>query len=393
MTSSGTTLYAPSLADLSFEIFDRLQLRSAEVTVDQLRSIRRSFNLVLATWASRGVNLWACELQTVTMPQGVATYACDASTIAILPEAFVRTYNLTTTNNIAAAFTTVVGETEVTVEMELNGVEVDSYVNVSTPVSVGGILISGFYLVTSLPTATSFTFEAADAALSSETGGVVPYFQTYAANPQITVTSADHGQVAGGTYTVQVQTSVGGIILLGQYPIAGVVDADSFILTFPSPALSDDAAYENSGLAQILSQQQGQLPVDRVLYPISREEYTSIPVKLQQAPPTSFWFNLTLSPTLTVWPVPDGQGPYQLNYYRLRQLQDANPQGAQTADVPYRFLEALCAGVAAHLAVKWKPESYELLKRIADEEWKLASDTDREKVPFYIVGQMDGYFR
>ena len=47
-------------------------------------------------------------------------------------------------------------------------------------------------------------------------------------------------------------------------------------------------------------------PIDRIILPISRTEYASYPNKEQQGFTTTFWFDRLISPTVTLWPVPDG---------------------------------------------------------------------------------------
>jgi hypothetical protein len=70
-------------------------------------------------------------------------------------------------------------------------------------------------------------------------------------------------------------------------------------------------------------------------------------------------------PAVTVWPTPDNTIPYQFVYWRLRRIQDAGA-GVQTADMNFRFLPALVAGLAYHIAIK-VPElmpRIEMLKQI-----------------------------
>jgi hypothetical protein len=71
--------------------------------------------------------------------------------------------------------------------------------------------------------------------------------------------------------------------------------------------------------------------IDRVIMPISRTEYASYPNKAQQGFPTSYWFDRLVSPTITLWPVPDGSSATILKYYRVRQIQDANLQNGENA--------------------------------------------------------------
>lgn len=132
---------------------------------------------------------------------------------------------------------------------------------------------------------------------------------------------------------------------------------------------------------------------DIILSPLSRTDYASIPNKNNQASPTSYWFDRTLSPTLYLYPTPDQNNYYTLYYYRMRQIQDANPQNSQTADIPYRFLEMLASATAGHLAMKWKPEAAAALQAYAKEVWAEAALEDRERVPLYLQPNMDGYYQ
>src|SRR5215467_5506754 len=55
---------------------------------------------------------------------------------------------------------------------------------------------------------------------------------------------------------------------------------------------------------------------DRILTSIDRDTYAAYPDKLTPARPTVYWFNLTLTPTITLWQPPDDAEPYVLNFYR-----------------------------------------------------------------------------
>jgi hypothetical protein len=91
-------------------------------------------------------------------------------------------------------------------------------------------------------------------------------------------------------------------------------------------------------------------------------------------------------PAVTLWPTPDNTIPYQFVYYRLRRVQDAGA-GAQTADMNFRFLPCLVAGLAYHIAIK-VPElmpRIQMLKQIYDETFEIAAGEDREKAPVRFV--------
>jgi hypothetical protein len=77
---------------------------------------------------------------------------------------------------------------------------------------------------------------------------------------------------------------------------------------------------------------------------------------------------------------------YELVYWRLRRLQDAGG-GVNTQDVPFRFLAALTAGLAYHLAMKVTGgmERLQMLKAQYDEALTLAQLEDRDKSPVRLV--------
>lgn len=133
--------------------------------------------------------------------------------------------------------------------------------------------------------------------------------------------------------------------------------------------------------------------IDRVIMPISRTEYASYPNKSQQGFPTSFWYDRLVSPTLTLWPVPDGSSATILKYYRVRQVQDANLQNGENVEIPYRWLEAFADGLTYRLARIWAPQMAVALKGQADESYQIAAEQDVEVVNTYISPMIGGYFR
>lgn len=134
--------------------------------------------------------------------------------------------------------------------------------------------------------------------------------------------------------------------------------------------------------------------IDRIILPISRTEYSSYPNKTQQGFPTVYWFDRLISPTITVWPVPNtSTGPSTLSYYRVSQIQDANYTNGQTLDLPYRWLDAFANGLAYRLARIWNPPLVQLLKPEADEAYAIAAQQDTEYVSMYISPQVSGYWR
>jgi len=133
--------------------------------------------------------------------------------------------------------------------------------------------------------------------------------------------------------------------------------------------------------------------IDRLIFPLSQTEYASIANKNVQGPPTQFWFNRLISPTITFYLTPDGGGPYTVYYYRVRQVQDATLPGGVNVEVPYLWLDALAAGLAHRLARIYKPELEQVRKADYDEAYQIAATNNVENVALNILPGLTGYFR
>ena len=97
MATSGTTAFTLDLNSVVEEAFERAgsELRTGY----DLRTARRSLNLLLAEWANRGVNLWTFEEESVPLVQGTLTYTLPTDTIDIM-DAVVRTGSGATQSDI-----------------------------------------------------------------------------------------------------------------------------------------------------------------------------------------------------------------------------------------------------------------------------------------------------
>lgn len=133
-------------------------------------------------------------------------------------------------------------------------------------------------------------------------------------------------------------------------------------------------------------------PIDRYILPISRTEYVSYSNKQQQGFPTTYWLDRLLAPTVTLWPVPDGNEA-TLNTYVLKQLQDANYTNGQNIDVPYLWLKAFSDALSVELAVIWAPDRLVHLAPMAAASYATAADQNVESAQFYLSPQISGYFR
>ena len=93
--TSGQTTFNLDLTELVEEAFERAG--SEMRTGYDLRTARRSLNLMFADWANRGINLWTIEQGTINLVQGQNTYPLPNDTVDLL-EHVIRT-NANSTSN------------------------------------------------------------------------------------------------------------------------------------------------------------------------------------------------------------------------------------------------------------------------------------------------------
>ena len=126
---------------------------------------------------------------------------------------------------------------------------------------------------------------------------------------------------------------------------------------------------------------------DLTINRISVSTYASIPNKLTEGRPIQVYIErLVANPKINVGPVPDKNSEYVFKYYRMRRIQDAG-NGVETADVNFRFLPCLVAGLAYYIAMK-DPDlapRIPLLKEVYEEQFQLAAEEDRVKAPAKFV--------
>ncbi len=166
-------------------------------------------------------------------------------------------YNITplrSSDDVAVDFTTVISTPTVTIKDVSHGSVAGDWVNVFIPVSIGGLIIQGYYQIQTLIDADNYTITAASNATGSVShGGAVPLFTTTATSANVTVTLANHGLHAGGTFTVQVDTAVGGTTVDATiYSIVGTPATNTFVITVSGVAASSTSASENGGNARLL---------------------------------------------------------------------------------------------------------------------------------------------
>ena len=125
--TSGLSAFNLNLNDLVEEAFERCgkELRTGY----DLRTARRSLNLLTIEWANRGLNLWTVEQGQILMNTGQAIYPIPVDTIDLL-DTVVRTNNGQGNNQIDINITRISESTYITIpNKNANGRPIQVYVN------------------------------------------------------------------------------------------------------------------------------------------------------------------------------------------------------------------------------------------------------------------------
>jgi len=158
----------------------------------------------------------------------------------------------------------------------------------------------------------------------------------------------------------------------------------------------------------------GQNQIDINITRISETTYSTIPTKNALGRPIQVWVNRQSgatypsggrpagtdsttgidSPKVVVWPTPNAPGDqYTFVYWRLRRIQDAG-SGANTQDIPFRFIPAMVSGLASYLSAKLPNMDMQramALKAEYEQQLLLAMDEDREKASIRFVPRANFY--
>ena len=299
MSTTGSTLFNMDFTEIAEEAWERAgrEMRSGY----DLRTARRSMNLMTIEWQSKGINMWTMEQGIINLTPGLSTYALPLDTIDLL-EHVIRTGQNTASTQADLTITRISVSTYATIPNKHQQ---------TRPIQVWIQRLSGETNPTALILASAISATDTTITLNSVVG--------IAGSGFIRLDSEDiyytyvTGNVLGGVFRGQNNTT----------------------------AVSHNVA---------------------------------TPVFVPQLP------------AVTVWPTPDNSTPYQFVYYRLRRVQDAGA-GVETADMNFRFLPCLVAGLAYHIAIK-VPElmpRIEMLKKIYDETFEIAAGEDREKAAIRLV--------
>ena len=126
--------------------------------------------------------------------------------------------------------------------------------------------------------------------------------------------------------------------------------------------------------------------IDTPLTKINRSQYQAFSNKTSTGVPSQYFvqrFIDKITVTLYLTPGSSEAGNF-LNYYYVKRIQDAGDY-TNDADVPYRFVPCMIAGLAYYLAIKFAPERIQMLKMLYEDELNRALQEDGSSSSSYIT--------
>ena len=139
------------------------------------------------------------------------------------------------------------------------------------------------------------------------------------------------------------------------------------------------------GVDDILEASYRNSNIDTPLTKINRSQYQALSNKTSTGTPSQYFvqrFIDKITVTLYLTPGSNEAGKF-LNYYYVKRIQDAGDY-TNDADVPYRFVPCMTAGLAYYLAIKNAPERVQMLKMLYEDELQRALQEDGSSSSTYI---------
>ena len=120
---------------------------------------------------------------------------------------------------------------------------------------------------------------------------------------------------------------------------------------------------------------------DQIVNRITLQEYNQIPNKTNEGKPSQYMIDRQYTPIIYFWLVPDKT--YTLNYWVMNQQEDITASNQDT-DIPYRWTDTICAGLATKVAMKYAPDKFQLLNEVYERAFSFAASSDNDGVSLRV---------
>lgn len=141
-----------------------------------------------------------------------------------------------------------------------------------------------------------------------------------------------------------------------------------------------------AGTVDILTAVLRRSNTDITLSRVSMTDYNAQTNKTTEGRPSQYFFDRQYTPQIYLWPVPENSTD-TIVYWSLAQVEDITAS-YQDSDIPYRWTEAMCSGLAARMSLKLPqvPDTrIAILSTQAETSFNFAADEEGEKAALRII--------
>ena len=121
---------------------------------------------------------------------------------------------------------------------------------------------------------------------------------------------------------------------------------------------------------------------DQIINKITLQEYNQIPDKNNAGKPSQYMIDRQYTPVIYLWSVPN-VSTLSLNYWAMNQQEDVTASNQDT-DIPYRWSDAICAGLSTKLAMKYAPDRFQMLNEMYERAFSFAASSDNDGVSLRV---------
>ena len=121
---------------------------------------------------------------------------------------------------------------------------------------------------------------------------------------------------------------------------------------------------------------------DQIINRITIQDYNQLPNKDSEGKPSQYMIDRQYTPVVYFWAVPN-TSTYSMVYWAMNQLEDVTLSN-QDADIPYRWNDTICAGLASKLAMKYAPEKFQILNEMYERSFNFAASSDNDGVSLRV---------
>jgi len=317
------------------DAYENIGIAPEFITPQKLESARRSLNLILIEWMNKSTNLWTLHNDFIALEQGKYKYTLE-NYVSDITEVNLRTST-----------------------RQLNG----------TPASSNGGVA-----------ANAFDGNATTACTQNAQNGNISY--DYGAGREQNISFFGITSHATLTYSLSVEVSNDNVNWQNTLTIPAKVFEASRLYWFDIPTPTNARYYrirETGGVTLNIQEIYFNNNVlDTTISSISRDEYLKFPQKNIKGRPSVYYFDKSITPSISLWPSP-AASYNAISYSYKKMMQDVGLY-TNTIEIPSRFYPALTAALSYKLAIKFNSQVADILSVEYQNSFNLATIEDTEDV-------------